>query len=93
MYDVKDVKVRDYCRVTSKYKSSAQKKFNVNFILTFKVPVIFHNARWYVSHHIIKEIVKLVKFICYTKWCEKIYDSYAREKYSLQLWKTSQEMI
>lgn len=45
LYDVKDVKVRDYCRVTSKYKSSAQKKFNVNFRLTFKVPVIFHNGR------------------------------------------------
>lgn len=45
LYDVKDVKVRDYCRVTSKYESSAQKKFNVNFRLTFKVPVIFHNAR------------------------------------------------
>ena len=45
LYDVKDVKARDYCRVTSKYESSAQKKFNVNFRLTFKVPVIFHNAR------------------------------------------------
>ena len=45
LYDVKDVKVRDYCRVTSKYESSAQKKFNVNFRLTFKVPVIFHNGR------------------------------------------------
>ena len=40
------------------YRGSAHWSCNINFNLTKKVPVIFHNLRGYDSHLIIKEIGK-----------------------------------
>ena len=36
-------KVRDHCHVTGKFKGGAHWNCNVNFQLTKKFPVIFHN--------------------------------------------------
>ena len=60
-YNKKDVKVRDHCHVTGKYRGSAHKDCNLNFALTGKIPVIFHNLRGYDSHFIMQEIGAIVK--------------------------------
>ena len=57
-YKDDDVRVRDHCHITGKYRGSAHQKCNVNFTLTNKIPVIFHNLRGYDSHLIMQEIGK-----------------------------------
>ena len=47
-----DISVRDHCHITGKYRGSAHQKCNVNYKLTEKIPVIFHNLRGYDSHFI-----------------------------------------
>ena len=60
-YNKNDVRVRDHCHVTGKYRGSAHKDCNLNFALTGKIPVIFHNLRGYDSHFIMQEIGAIVK--------------------------------
>ena len=50
--------LRDHCHITGKYRGSAHWNCNINFKLTKKVPVIFHNLRGYDRHLTIKEIGK-----------------------------------
>ena len=51
-------KVRDHCHVTGKFKGAAHWNCSVNFQLTKKVPVIFHNLRGYDSHLIFNGLDK-----------------------------------
>ena len=48
-------KVRDHCNGTGKIRGAAHRNCNVNFQLTKKVPIIFHNLRGYDSHLICNE--------------------------------------
>ena len=50
-------KVRD-CHVTGIFNGAAHESFNLNFQLTEKGPVIFHNLRNYDSHLIFNELDK-----------------------------------
>jgi len=54
--------VRDHCHVTGKYRGSAHEACNINFQLTDKIPVIFHNLRSYDSHFIMQQIGQIAKF-------------------------------
>ena len=56
--DNDEEKVRDHCHVTGKFRGTAHQNCNVNFKLTKKVPVIFHNLRGYDSHLIFNELDK-----------------------------------
>ena len=58
---VRDVRVRDHCHVTGKYRGSAHVSCNLNFQLTNKIPVVFHNLKGYDSHFIMQEIGDIVK--------------------------------
>ena len=51
-------KVRDHCQVTGKFRCAAHESCNLDFQLTKKVPVIFHNLRSYDSHFIFNELDK-----------------------------------
>ena len=51
-------KVRDHCHITGKYRGAAHRSCNINFPLTEKVPVIFHNLRGFDSHLIFCELNK-----------------------------------
>ena len=57
----KPMKVRDHCHITGKYRGAAHDKCNLNFQITNKIPVIFHNLRGYDSHFIIQEIGEIIK--------------------------------
>ena len=48
--DNDDEKVRVNCHITSKFRGAAHCDCNINFQLTKKVPVIFHNLKTYDSH-------------------------------------------
>ena len=50
--------MRDHCHITGKFRGAAHKSCNLNFQLTKKVPVIFHNLKNYESHLIFNELDK-----------------------------------
>ena len=56
--DNEDEKVRDHCLITGKFRGSAHWDCNINFQLTKKIPVIFHNLKGYDSHLIFSELHK-----------------------------------
>ena len=58
LIDNDDEKVRDHCHITSKFRGAAHWSCNINFHLTKKVPVIFHNLRGYDSPLIFSELNK-----------------------------------
>ena len=58
-YTEKDIRVRDHCHITGKYRGSAHQDCNLKLRLNpeeLKIPVIFHNLRGYDSHFIMQEI-------------------------------------
>ena len=63
-YTNEDIKVRDHCHITSKYRVSAHQECNLKLKVNpedIKIPVIFHNLRGYDSHFIMQEIGAIVK--------------------------------
>ena len=58
LIDNEDEKVRDHCLITGKFRGPAHWDCNINFQLTKKVPVIFHNLKGYGSHLIFSELHK-----------------------------------
>ena len=54
-----DIKVRDHCHITGKYRGPAHSKCNLNYKINMKIPIIFHNLRGYDSHIIMQCIGKL----------------------------------
>ena len=68
-YTNEDVRVRDHCHITGKYRGSAHQECNLQLRLNpdeVKIPVIFHNLRGYDSHFIMQEIGEIVKNNIYT---------------------------
>ena len=58
LIDSNEEKVTDHCHITGKFRGVAHWDCNINFHLTKKVPVIFHNLRGYDSHLIFCELDK-----------------------------------
>ena len=44
-YNDNDVKVRDDCHITRKYRASAHEAGNINLRLNHKIIVVFHNLK------------------------------------------------
>ena len=68
-YTDKDIRVRDHCHITGKYRGSAHQECNLKLRVNpdeVKIPVIFHNLRGYDSHFIMQEIGEIVKKHAYT---------------------------
>ena len=53
-----DVKVRDHCHITGKYRGSSHRDCNINPKLNHKIHVVFHNLKNYDSHLIMQELGK-----------------------------------
>ena len=53
-----DMKVRDHCHVTGKYRASADRDRKINVKLNHKVPIVFHNIKNNHSHLIMQELGK-----------------------------------
>ena len=63
-YTENDIRVRDHCHITGKYRGSAHQECNLQLRINpdeIKIPVIFHNLRGYDSHFIMQEIGAIVK--------------------------------
>ena len=63
-YNEKDIRVRDHCHITGKFRGSAHQDCNLQLkidVNKLKIPVVFHNLKNYDSHFIIQNIGKLVK--------------------------------
>ena len=54
-----DVKGRDHCHITGKYRGSAHRDFNINVKLNYKISVVFRKLENYDLHLIMQEIGKL----------------------------------
>ena len=66
LIDNDEEKVRDHCHVTGKFRIAVDWNCNINFLLSKKNPVIFHNLRGYDSHLIFSELDKFdVKIVLY----------------------------
>ena len=63
-YTDKDIRVRDHCHITGKFRGSAHQDCNLKLQIkpdNIKIPVIFHNLRGYDSHFIMQQIGKIAK--------------------------------
>ena len=58
LIDIDDEKIRDHCHITGKFRGAVHWSCNINFQLTKKIAVIFHNLRGYDSHLIFSELNK-----------------------------------
>ena len=68
-YTDKDVRVRDHCHITGKFRGSAHQECNLKLRIkpeNLKIPVIFHNLRGYNSHFIMQQIGEIAKKHGYT---------------------------
>ena len=67
-YTDKDVRVRDHCHITRKFRGSAHQECNLKLKIkpeNLKIPVIFHNLRGYDSHFIMQQIGEIAKKYAY----------------------------
>ena len=68
-YTDKDVRVRDHCHITGKFRGSAHQECNLKLRIKpedIKIPVIFHNLRGYNSHFIMQQIGEIANKHGYT---------------------------
>ena len=68
-YTDKDVRVRDHCHITGKFRGSAHQECNLKLRIkpeNIKIPVIFHNLLGYDSHFIMQQIGEIANKHGYT---------------------------
>ena len=72
-YTDKDVRIRDHCHITGKFRGSAHQEYTLKINLklrikpkNLKIPVIFHNLRGYDSHFIMQRIGEIANKHGYT---------------------------
>lgn len=56
--DGENIKVRDHCHYTGRYRGPAHKNCNLRFKIPTYIPIVFHNLSGYDAHLFIKELAK-----------------------------------
>ena len=56
--DCLNVKVRDHCHITGKYRGSVHVDCNINVKVNHKILIVLHNLKHYDSHLIMQELGK-----------------------------------
>ncbi|KYN11062.1 hypothetical protein ALC57_16794 [Trachymyrmex cornetzi] len=51
-----DTRIRDHCHLTGRYRGPTHLNCNLNYKISYFIPIVFHNLSGYDSHFIIKEI-------------------------------------
>ena len=51
-----NIRVRDHCHLTGRYRGAAHDDCNLNYKQKYVIPIVFHNLSGYDAHFIIKEI-------------------------------------
>ena len=85
-YIDKDVRVRDHCHITGKFRALAHQECNLKLRIKpedIKIPVIFHNLRGYDSHYIMQQIGEIAKKHGYTNKKEKSKTSISTPSHGL----------
>lgn len=55
-FDKQDVKVRDHCHLTGKFRGAAHSNCNLRYKNPKFLPVLFHNLSGYDAHHIVRQL-------------------------------------
>ena len=56
-FDKKNLKVRDHCHLTGRFRGAAHSNCNISYnYKNFKLPIIFHNLKGYDSHFILQYV-------------------------------------
>jgi hypothetical protein len=74
-----NIKVRDHCHITGKFRGAAHQSCNLNVRTSLKIPVFFHNGSGYDFKHFIRKLYKIdrnIKIISQTQ--EKYFSITAR---------------
>jgi hypothetical protein len=58
-----DIKVRDHCHITGKFRGAAHKSCNLQVRTSLKIPVFFHNGSGYDFKHLLENFIKLIQIL------------------------------
>ena len=70
-----NIKVRDHCHVTGKFRGAAHQSCNLNVRTSLKIPVFFHNGSGYDFKHFIRKLYKIDRNIKIISQTEEKYFS------------------
>jgi hypothetical protein len=74
-FDDEDIKVRDHCHLTGKFRGAAHQSCNLNVRTSLKIPIFFHNGSGYDFKHFIRKLYKIDKNIKILPHTEEKYIS------------------
>ena len=78
-----DVKIRDHCHITWKYRDSSHGDCNININLNHKIPVTFYNLKNYDWHLVMQELGKSqFKINVISNWLEQYLSYSISDKFS-----------
>jgi len=70
-----DIKVRDHCHITGKFRGAAHNVCNLRVRTSLKIPVFFHNGSGYDFKHFIRKLYKIDKDLKVLSQTEEKYYS------------------
>ena len=55
-----DIRLRDHCHISKKYRGGANRDCNIKVKLNYKIPIIFENLNNFDAYPIMQELVNFV---------------------------------